>query len=124
MRNKVPTDSDRLEHIADAIDAIQIFTINITKEEFLLDEKIQSAVLFQFIIIGEAVANLSLEILEKYPYTWHKPRSFRNYIAHEYFEIKMWMVWNAIVEQLPELKALITDMRNQLTDSVNPNPGI
>ncbi|MFH0761112.1 MAG: HepT-like ribonuclease domain-containing protein [Bacteroidota bacterium] len=114
MRNKVPTDSDRLEHIADAIDAIQMFTTNITREEFLVDERIQSAVLYQFIIIGEAVANLSLEILEKYPYTWHKPRSFRNYIAHEYFGIKMWMVWNAIIEQLPELKTLITDIRNQL----------
>ncbi len=120
MRNKVPTDSDRLEHIADAIDAIQLFTANITREEFLVDERIQSAVLYQFIIIGEAVAKLSFEILEKYPYTWHKPRSFRNYITHEYFGIKMWMVWNAIVEQLPELKNLITGIRNQLYGSASP----
>lgn len=120
MRNRVPTDSDRLEHMADAIDAIQLFTANITREEFLLDKRVQSAVLYQFIIIGEAVANLSLEILEKYPYTWHKPRSFRNYIAHEYFGIKMWMVWNAIVEQLPELKNLIKGIRNELSDSGCP----
>lgn len=93
MRNQPPTDRQRLEHILEAIDSIFDFTQHLIEEQFLQDLQCQSAVLFQFVIIGEAAASLSLEIYDHYPYAWHKPRSFRNYIAHEYFGINLSVVW-------------------------------
>ena len=110
MKNRAPSDLERLQHILAAIESIETFTKKMTEEEFLKDQKTQSAVLYQFVIIGEAVAFLSLELTERVPYAWHKPRSFRNFIAHEYYGIKMWMVWNAIKEQLPELKTLMLEI--------------
>jgi len=111
MRNKIPTDIERLEHILMAIEAIYCYTKNMTEEQFLQDDRTQSAVLFQFVIIGEAVSSLSLEMVEKHPYAWHKPRSFRNFIAHEYFGIKLTVVWYTIQMQLQELKDLILQIQ-------------
>ncbi|MFA5817193.1 MAG: DUF86 domain-containing protein [Bacteroidales bacterium] len=111
MKNRVPSDPERLEHILNAIEAIEAFIRNMTEEEFLGNIKTQSAVLYQFVIIGEAVASLSMELTERNPYTWHKPRSFRNFIAHEYYGIQLWVVWYTIKEQLPELKTLITKIQ-------------
>jgi uncharacterized protein with HEPN domain len=96
----------------DAIESIEAFTKDLSEEEFMQDSKICSAVLFQFVIIGEAVSALSLELMQKYPYAWHKPRSFRNFIAHEYFGIKMEVVWYTIQVQLPEFKSFIIEIRN------------
>ncbi len=44
------------------------------------------------------------EILKRYPYTWHLPRSFRNYVAHEYFGINLKQVYKTAKEVLPDLK--------------------
>ena len=114
MRNQPPSDRERLKHILEAIQAIFDFTINISEEQFLKDNVCQSAVLFQFVIIGEAAASLSLSIYDQYPYAWHKPRSFRNYIAHEYFGINLSVVWYTKKVQLPELKALVERILKEL----------
>lgn len=107
MRTKRPVERERLEHILEANHAIFEFTKNMEEQEFESDHQIRSAVLYQFIIIGEAVSALSLDLTDRYPYPWHKPRAFRNFIAHEYYGIKIWIIWNAIHEQLPDLKALV-----------------
>jgi uncharacterized protein with HEPN domain len=107
MKNREDSDKIRLGHILEAIEMIQEFVQEISKEEFLENNKIQSAVLYQFIIIGEAVSSLSMETTEQNQYPWHKPRAFRNFLAHEYFGIKMWMVWNAIIVDLPQLKIVV-----------------
>lgn len=97
-------------HILDAIATIESFSKGMDRETFLNDERTISAVLYQFVIIGEAVAAIDYELLDKYDYPWHKPRSFRNYIAHEYFGIELWVTWETVHAHLPELKALIQRM--------------
>ncbi len=90
-----PTPKERLEHIKTAILSIQSFVRDITREEFLADKIRQDAVLYRFIIIGEAIRHVDNSILEKYSYPWHIPRSFRNFIAHEYHKIRLESVFNA-----------------------------
>ncbi len=107
MRDREGSDKIRLIHILEAIELIEEFIEGVSKDDFLENNKIQSAVLYQFIIIGEAVASLSLDTTEQNPYPWHKPRAFRNFLAHEYFGIKMYMVWNAIINDLPQLKTAV-----------------
>jgi uncharacterized protein with HEPN domain len=66
--------------------------------------------LFQFSVIGEAIIHIESSILDKYDYPWHKVRSFRNLISHEYFNIKLEAVWELIIADLPELKQVIKNM--------------
>jgi len=100
----------RLQHIAEAIVKIQKFVAGKTMASFCENELIQDAVLFQFTVIGEAIIFIENEILEKYNYPWYKVRSFRNLIAHEYFNIKLPAVWLIIENDLPELQSVIANI--------------
>jgi uncharacterized protein with HEPN domain len=101
---------ERLKHILEAIRDIEAFTSNVKEEEFLKDSILSSAVLFQFSVIGEAVKHIESSILDKYNYPWHKVRSFRNFISHEYFNIKLEAVWEIIMTDLPHLKGTIENI--------------
>jgi uncharacterized protein with HEPN domain len=90
-----PTQKERLEHIRHAIIRIRTFVKDKSVNDFLSDIVLQDAVLYQFIIIGEAISHVDKTILDKYSYPWHIPRSFRNYIAHEYHKIRIESVYNA-----------------------------
>jgi len=90
-----PTPRERLEHIREAILNIQAFVKDVSKEQFLSDKIRQDAALYRFIIIGEAIRHVDNAILVKYSYPWHIPRSFRNFIAHEYHKIRLESVYNA-----------------------------
>jgi uncharacterized protein with HEPN domain len=107
MNKHSPTSLERLKHISDAADKILQFCENVSEEEFTLNEILNSSILYQFIIIGEAIQHVDFEVLEKYPYPWHLPRSFRNYAAHEYFGINLNQVYKTIREILPDFKSLI-----------------
>ncbi|MEO7176587.1 MAG: HepT-like ribonuclease domain-containing protein [Saprospiraceae bacterium] len=98
-----PTPRERAEHILNALKLIREFVNDVGESAFLEDLKIQSAVQFQFLIIAEAVRNIDDEILAKYKYPWHIPRSFRNFIIHVYHGIKMERIYNA-TQDLDELE--------------------
>lgn len=101
-----PTTKERLEHVIQAIDSIKDFMDDMEEEEFLKNSFVQSAVLYQFLIIGEAIKSIESWFLEPYSYPWNVPKSFRNFIAHEYHKIKMTRVY-AASEDLDQLKDLV-----------------
>jgi uncharacterized protein with HEPN domain len=104
----------RLQHIDEAITAIQNYVSRETKKSFCENTLLHDAVLFQFAIIGEAIIHVDNEIFEKYDYPWYKVRSFRNLIAHEYFNIKLTAVWQIIKMDLPVLKEILnTIVKNE-----------
>ena len=104
------SDIERLKHISEAVDLIFSFCDRKTETDFLNDTMLNSSVLYQFIIIGEAISHIDPELLKKYPYPWHLPKSFRNYIAHEYFEINLKQVFKTVSDLLPDFKMLIDKM--------------
>ncbi len=104
------TSIERLKHIEEAISKIEKFCQDIDEQNFLEDEQVNSSVLYQFIVIGEAVRFVNPEILKKYPYAWHLPRSFRNYVAHEYFGINLKQVYKTVKDTLPEFKGVIQNI--------------
>lgn len=98
---------ERLQHILQAIDKIQNYVANETLNSFCDNNIVHDAVLFQFTVIGEAIIHVDNPYLEKYDYPWYKVRSFRNLIAHEYFNIKLSAVWQIIKSDLPMLNEFI-----------------
>ena len=75
-----------------------------TIESFCKNNLLHDAVLYQFTVVGEAITHVEESILEKYDYPWYRVRSFRNMIAHEYFNIKLPAVWKIIQADLPRLR--------------------
>jgi uncharacterized protein with HEPN domain len=97
----------RLQHILEAIHTIQSYVREADASRFVDDMMLHDAVLFQFTVIGEAIMHIESDKLNRYSYPWYKVRSFRNLIAHEYFNIKLSAVWVIIDSDLPLLKKTI-----------------
>ena len=57
----------RLQDILESISEIQQCTKGITFEQFAISQTTVKAVLYDFIIIGEATRNVSKEIQSRYP---------------------------------------------------------
>lgn len=104
MKDKRQDSFERLKHIEKAISVIENLTKTQTKQKFTANEMLNSAILFQFSVIGEAIIHVEQDILNKYNYPWHKVRAFRNLIAHEYYKVKLSAVWQIIINDIPELK--------------------
>jgi len=104
MRDNSITGKERLEHILKAIADIADFVKDASKESYLHDAVLINATLFQFAIIGEDIVHVDDDLLAKYDYPWYQVRGFRNFILHEYHAIEFRIVWEAIQNDLPELK--------------------
>lgn len=100
----------RLEHVLSAIAEIEAFTHGVSGKSFLENSMLNNAVLFQFSVIGEAINHVEPAIPDNYEYPWYKVRSFRNLIAHEYFNIKLEAVWLIVTKELPRLKAMVEEV--------------
>lgn len=110
-----PTERQRADHILESIEKINKYTKKLSEKEFLNNDLVKDAVLYLFSVIGEAVIFIDNETLKKYPYPWHLVRSFRNYIAHEYFGLNMKLVYQSIKQDLPILEATIKNLiKNEL----------
>jgi uncharacterized protein with HEPN domain len=105
------TDQERIGHMLEAISFIRQFSANHDLESFSNDSRSYYACLFQYAIIGEAVANISREVLAKYPYPWFKVKSFRNFILHEYHAIDSRVVWDTTHVILPELEKILQEIQ-------------
>jgi uncharacterized protein with HEPN domain len=106
-----PTPKERAAHILKAIQLIKQFVAGMDATAFVNDIKIQSAVQYQFLIIGEAIRYIDDAILAKYNYPWHIPRSFRNFIIHVYHGVKMERIYFA-TQDLDELEKQMTLILN------------
>ena len=90
----------------DAIDRIERYMEDIDLPSFEKDDQLQSAVLFQFIVIGEAIRHIDPMILERHPFPWHQPRGFRNFIAHQYNLILPERVFHT-TKELQDLRSVL-----------------
>ena len=63
MKDQKIESRERLTHIREAIHQIEVFIQGISKEVFLDDQLVASAVLFQFSVIGEAIIHVDIDLL-------------------------------------------------------------
>jgi uncharacterized protein with HEPN domain len=104
MKGKI-SDKIRLQHILDAIQNIEDFSLNKTKDDFYNDLMYRFSVERQLEIIGEAANNISSPVQILYSdISWEKIISFRNFLAHEYFGLDLELIWGIIIDNLPQLK--------------------
>ena len=99
-----------LEHIRDALDRVVAYTQG-GRDVFLDDPKTQDAVIRNLEIVGEAVKQLSIELMETYPdIPWKRISGFRDVLIHHYFGIKLDTVWEVVQREIPVLRAAINQI--------------
>ncbi|MGB9895177.1 MAG: DUF86 domain-containing protein [Thermoproteota archaeon] len=105
-----------LNHILDAISKIEVYTRDITYEQFMSNSLIQDGVVRQLEIIGEATKRLSNNIKEKYPeIPWKDIAGMRDKLIHEYFGVDLDAVWDTIKKDIPDLKTKLQTIMEKNT---------
>ncbi|MGD0827652.1 MAG: DUF86 domain-containing protein [Desulfobaccales bacterium] len=103
-------DREKLKDILEAIERIETYSAK-GRAAFEQDELIQVWFLGYLQIIGEASQAISSNIRETHPEVpWAKIIGMRNILVHNYFEIDLPVVWNAVERELPELKRQLTSI--------------
>lgn len=99
-------DSDiYLEDILEAIDRIQVYVQDVTREDFETDRMRIDAVIRNLEIIGEAVKQVPDSVQEKYPsIAWRKIAGLRDILIHKYFDVNLEVVWSVVQSNIPILK--------------------
>jgi uncharacterized protein with HEPN domain len=101
-----------LNPVLEAIEHIDKYTEDMTREEFLEDEKTQDAVIRRLEIIGEAIKNMPKEFREENEESlWEGAAGMRDILIHQYFSVDTEVVWNTVEKTVPELKENIEDMK-------------
>jgi uncharacterized protein with HEPN domain len=100
---------DRLRDIKDAIAAIREHLASTQQAPAGKDDALlHDALLFQFVVIGEAVKHLSRETRTSTPQIpWTNIAGLRDLIAHEYFQIDIERVLEIVSHDLPPLEQAI-----------------
>ncbi|MEK6938172.1 MAG: DUF86 domain-containing protein [Nanoarchaeota archaeon] len=103
-----------LEHILEAIKNIDSFVKGKNESRFLKDVMLQSAVIRQVEVIGEAVKNLPIEYSVKYPQVeWSKIAGTRDKLIHNYMGVDAGILWRIIIIDLPQLKKEILQIKQK-----------
>jgi len=94
-----------LKHILDAIYRIEEYTKGVKYEDFMNNNLIQSGVMREIEIMGEATKRLTPGFKEKYPeIPWKKMAGTRDKLIHDYFGVDLDAVWGTVEKDIPTLK--------------------
>ena len=96
-------------HMRDAASKVMRFTEGLSYTAFLADEEKQWAVIRGIEIIGEATTKVSAEFVDAHPdFPWKHMRGMRNVLIHNYADVDLRIVWDAIQKDLPNVKRMAT----------------
>jgi uncharacterized protein with HEPN domain len=97
-----------VKDILAALDRIDSYTKGMNYEAFVADEKTVNAVIYNFLVIGEAVKLLPPTVTGKYPESpWRQIAGMRDKLTHTYFSIDYALVWKTITAVLPQFRAVM-----------------
>jgi uncharacterized protein with HEPN domain len=101
-------DSASLLDIVNAAKRVLQFAEGLDKSELATNDEKQSAILYQVIVIGEAMKRWSEEFRAQHPeISWKDIAGMRDILAHQYDRVNLNTLWDAIQTDIPELLALL-----------------
>ena len=105
-----------LDDILEAAKKVLEYTAGFSDQQFFADRKTVEAVVWNLQIIGEAAKNVPEKIRFRYPdVPWRDMAGLRDIIVHQYFGIKLDLIWKVIQNDLPfveeRIRVIIEEQR-------------
>ncbi len=88
----------------DSFRKIREFAGTMTYEQFMTDQKTQSAILMQLQVIGELAKKMPEVIKGDINAPWKQMAGLRDVVAHNYFSLDLATVWHTIKEGVPQVE--------------------
>lgn len=100
-----------LEDILVSAERVARYLERVSYEDFITDEMLLDAVLFNLEVVGEAAKHVPENIRVNYPsIEWRSISGLRDIIVHEYFRLNLRIIWDTIQNELPALRRSIADV--------------
>jgi len=94
-----------LKHIRDETNYLISHADGLSREEFFQDDTLKRAFVRSIEIIGEATKNIPDNFKQKYSHIdWRPMARMRDKLIHDYFGVDYDIVWDVVVNEIPELK--------------------
>ncbi len=101
---------ERLLDMLEALQRIEKYAVR-GRRAFIDDELIQTYVVHNLQIFGEAAFKLSAEYRQQHPeIPWVKIMGMRHILVHDYFQIDLEIVWAVVERELPVLKEKLQEL--------------
>lgn len=101
-------DRERLEHILKATDNILRYTKGKSYDDLQAEDMMCYAVVYNIMTIGEAAYHLSKAFQRTHLETdWAIITKMRNVLAHDYYKLKLSIVWDVVQHDIPQLRQQI-----------------
>jgi uncharacterized protein with HEPN domain len=108
---------DYLKDIEEAIRLAIEFTQGMDFDLFCQDTKTIFAVTRAIQIVGEAVKKIPDNIRQQHPQIpWKDVAKMRDKVTHQYFAVKLDVVWDTVQQDFPLLQTLIVDILENFSD--------
>lgn len=112
-RSKTPPSQLDKAFVADIDQAavlMESWLVNVTKDQFVANAMLQSAVIRQIGIIGEAANKLSNTFKAAHKsIPWKQIVGMRNVVLHNYWNVDLDIVWDAATVKAPALASYLRD---------------
>ncbi len=107
---------DFLKHIRKETEFLVLQTDGLSEKDFINDEIKSRAFIRSLEIIGEATKKLPKDFTLKYiEIDWKSLAGMRDKLIHNYFGVDYEIVWDVLLNEIPELNYQINKIIEQLT---------